>query len=146
MKTLALFFAIGFVLLACKSDKIGPEPVNRTLKYQENISLEDYTMTFAEVEDSRCPANAFCITAGSAYVDLKFTRKEGSGPSQQVKLCLGDCTDLRKKGAAPESADVRLDKTTYRLKLLVVNPYPQGFGLPSEKEEYSLVLKIQTIP
>lgn len=146
MKTLALFFGICFVLIACKSNKIGPEPVDRTIKYQERISLEDYTMTFVEVEDSRCPANAYCITAGSVYVDLEFTSRKGNGTSQKARLCLGDCFDLRKNGVEPDRADVKLDKTNYRFTLLVVNPYPQGLGLPDKKGEYSAVLKIQTIP
>lgn len=147
MKYLAyVLLAVG-VFVSCKSDRVGPKPVDCIVKYQESISLKKYSMTFAELEDSRCPGNVLCFTGGSVQIDLKFSSTKSNLPDKQLRLCQGDCSELRDKGSkTPETGIVDLDGTKYLMTLSEVNPYPATFEAAQQKGKYEIKLKIQTTP
>lgn len=135
------------MIFACKSDRIGSKPVECIVEYRESISLKKYSMTFSEIEDGRCPENANCFTGGSVYTDLKFTSTKSDLPDRQLKLCLGDCFDLRKSGIGkPQVANIVLDGTKYLFTLLEANPYPATSEAAQQKDKYEIKLKIQTTP
>ncbi|GHB70560.1 hypothetical protein [Persicitalea jodogahamensis] len=147
MKYLASLLITVGMLVSCKSDEIGPEPDDYTVKYQKSISIEKYSMTFIGLEDSRCPANVFCFTGGSVQIDLKFTSTKSDLPGKQLRLCQGDCLKLRDNGSkTPETGSVVLDGTTYLMTVLEVNPYPATSEAAKQKEKYEVKLMIQTLP
>lgn len=104
-------------------------------------------MTFAELEDSRCPANVYCFTGGSVQVDLKFSSTKSDLPNKQLRLCRGDCSELRDNGSkTPETGTVVLNGTNYLLTFLEANPYPATSEAAQQKGKYEIKLKIQTTP
>jgi hypothetical protein len=63
------------------------------LKENESIVLQGnnngLTITLQSVNDSRCPINALCISAGNARVKLRMS--DNSGAETFAELCLGVC-------------------------------------------------------
>ena len=74
------------------------------------------------INDSRCPANAFCVVAGQATVRAQL--QAGADSSRTVNLCLGGCYGAEYRFKLRDSAAVTLKGQDYWLHLLAVNPYP----------------------
>ena len=148
MKNFTLLLGIGFMLFSCKSDKVGPKPTEKVLKYQKSITLPNGKLSFIGVSEGRCPweANVSCISGGSVIVDLELRATQASTSSKQVKMCLGDCA-YDKSSKYNDTLRVGLGNITYSLTLLEVNPYPTKPEHLHEKdrEKYSIKLKIQTV-
>ncbi len=75
------------------------------------------TVRVESINDSRCPANAFCIVAGQVTVKVLLSQ---SSNSQSVSLVLG-------VGQQSNTAQVTLGGNTYKVTLQKVLPYP-GLG------------------
>ncbi|WP_373515313.1 hypothetical protein [Persicitalea sp.] len=147
MKYATIFLGIGLALLSCKSDSLEAKLSDKTLKYQDVLNLTGGSLTFADIEDSRCPEDVQCIRAGEAIVTLQTRGAPTVNESQIVKMCLGDCIGLYPKGRFREAdtANISLDGTKYRLILTEVNPYPNTTK-PVQKKDYNIKLKVEQNP
>lgn len=144
MKQLAITAAVCLLLFSCKSDSIDVKLSDKTLKYQDVVNLTGGSLTFADIEDSRCPEDVQCIRAGEAIVTLQTRAVPTINETQIVKMCLGDCISLYPKGGFREAdtANISLDGTKYRLILTEVNPYPNTTK-PIQKKDYNIKLKVE---
>jgi hypothetical protein len=87
-------------------------------------------ITFREVrEDSRCPANAVCIWAGDAKIEIVVTRGEGAGESKILSL-------------SPPNNEGRLGDLFVRFVGLA--PYPGTFD-PNTPRPYVAELVIRRL-
>ncbi|MPR34747.1 hypothetical protein [Salmonirosea aquatica] len=137
MKHFTLLLGIGLIFFSCQSDRIGPKPVEKVIKYKESIELPNGELTFAGVEDGRCPQELLCIWGGSVVIDLGL---RSAKYEKTLKLILGQGSELQK-------AQVSLDGTTYLIEFIeVVSPTYRSSENPVPKEKYIVKLKIQTIP
>jgi hypothetical protein len=88
-------------------------------------------LTFVEiVTDSRCPADAICVTSG--FVQALFEIEQGT-ETRQVTLTLGDMTD----------ADINsVEVAEWTVTLLEVNPYPLA-SQPVDLADYTVTIDLQ---
>ncbi len=147
MKYANLLLGISFALISCKSDSLVAKISDKTIKYKDVVTLAGGTLTFADVEDSRCPEDVQCIRAGEAIVTLQTSSVSTINESQIIKMCLGDCIMLYPKGGFREADTARfsLDGNKYRLILTEVNPYPNTTK-PVKKMDYNIKLKVEPNP
>lgn len=147
MNYTTLLLGASLLLISCKSDSITVQAVEKTIRYHEKVSItpeNPATLTFAEVEDSRCPENVQCVWAGNAIVDLQLRSEQANQEAQAVKMCLGDCNSLYPKTGFREAdtAQVSVAGTQYTLILTNASPYPNSTKTV-KKEDYTIKLKIQ---
>ncbi|NIJ51793.1 hypothetical protein [Dyadobacter arcticus] len=140
MKKYLLFGLVAVGALCCKNS--GVDKKEEGIKYKETVVLNDVpkaSLTFFEVEDSRCPEGGQCIWAGAATVDLLLSgvTVEG-GLNEHVKMCIGAC----KKNFEPDTLIKKFAGEEYRLILQEVKPYPK-LSEPKTKEDYTILLKIE---
>jgi hypothetical protein len=105
----------------------GPSAVNTefTLAPGHSQSVAGTTLTFVGVtSDSRCPANAICVTAGDATVRVDLSRR-GTSSSQE----------LHTASKQPVTAN---DLT---IELVEVAPYPFSFS-PIDPAAYRVTLRV----
>ncbi len=147
MKQLAITATVCLLLFSCKSDSIDAKLSDKILKYQDVVNLTGGSLTFADIEDSRCPEDVQCVRAGEAIVTLQTRAAPTINETQIVKMCLGDCISLYPKGGFREAdtANISLDGTKYRLILTEVNPYPHTTK-PVQKKDYNIKLKVEQNP
>ncbi len=147
MKQLAITAAACMLLFSCQSDSIDGKLSDKTLKYQEVLDLTGGSLTFSDIEDSRCPEDVQCVRAGEAIVTLQTRSAPTTNEPQIVKMCLGDCMTLYPKGGFREAdtANINLEGTKYRLILTEVNPYPNTTK-PVEKKDYNIKLDVEQNP
>jgi len=90
------------------------------------------TISFVEVDESRCPEGVDCIQAGYAIVTLEITSDTGTESIQMgvYGLCGDDCSerDISPKG--------------YDIQLISVDPYPNIYET-IEDADYSLTLIVE---
>lgn len=138
MKHLIVFLGISWVIYSCKSDGIGPKPVEKVISYKESIELPNGKLTFAGVEDGRCPLELVCIWGGSVVIDLVF---RSAKHEKTLKIILGQGSELQK------ARGVSLNGTEYSIEFIeVVSPTYRSTENPVPKEKYTIKLKIQTVP
>ena len=145
MKYTTLLLGISVVLFSCSNNAVNKQQVEHVIHYQETVALpKGGTLTFAEVEDSRCPENVQCVWAGNATVDVQLRSGEANQEAQSVKMCVGDCSPLYPKSGFREAdtVQVSVQGTPHTLILTQVNPYPNTTK-PTKKEDYTIKLKIQ---
>ena len=144
MKYAVILLGISIALFSCKSDSIDAKLSDKTLKYQETLDLTGGSLTFADIEDSRCPEDVQCVRAGEAIVTLQTRAMPTINETQIVKMCLGDCLGLYPKGGFREAdtANISLDGNKYRLILTEVNPYPNTTK-SVQKTDYNIKLKVE---
>ncbi len=130
---LALSLASMLLLGWCQKDDLGVNPHTTQLpdtvelKPGQSVHLPDqgYRITFLSVPaDSRCPAEARCVWAGDAAIQLKISGSEAR-----------DCTlhtTLNPKSIALERVDIALMK---------VAPYP-SLSSPINPWEYRVRLAL----
>lgn len=90
------------------------------------------------LQDSRCPVNVDCITAGNAKVVLRASNSQGT--EENIQLCLGDC-----QTGAPHETDAvttKVGDVEYRFTLKAVEPYP---GLEHEGQVQKARLVVEKI-
>ena len=152
MKNVVLLFGIGFMVFACKSDKIDLKPNEKLIEYNKSINLLNGKLTFSTIQDSRCPSDPsiFCFSGGAATVGLKYISSQGPGQDKSVQLCLGECgrEKANPETGKPEVAKVNLDGINYFIELIEVNPYPVTVQdlLAENKKKYIIKLNIQNTP
>lgn len=147
MKLIPLIFGFCLALFSCKTDAPTAKLGDQTLKYLEVLTLPAGSLTFAGIEDSRCPEDVQCVRAGEAIVTLQTRAGSKISEIQTIKMCLGDCFALNPKTGFREAdtACIELDGTKYRLTLTEVNPYPNTTKAV-EKKEYEIKLKVEQNP
>ena len=137
MKNPILFFlmALGFVTLFTNCQTDEPLPSEGMLdeafyldhQFQVQVT-NDLTVTFEEVtEDSRCPCNADCFSAGQIGVKIKM-QTNGVALSKLFTL---DGFD------GPQAGVFETDFEGYHIKLVDVLPYPCN-GEPNSNDAYSI--------
>lgn len=128
-KILISLSVAAIILAACTP--AGALPLgDKVLAVGESVSGEGVTVTFVHVlQDSRCPADAICVTSGNVQVLVEI----GQGTeSIQHTLTLGD---MRDGDTSSFTAD------GYTFTLTEVNPYPLASD-PSDFADYSITLNI----
>jgi len=97
-------------------------------------------ITFTDLQDSRCPADAMCIRQGAAVTTFRVTTP-GNGETQIVRLFIGDYmpNDPRnKRNLTADTVTVSAgENTPYQLILKQVAPYP---GTGQETPQATLTL------
>jgi hypothetical protein len=128
--------AAPLVLLAvaaCAENPAGTSvPTGRAfqLRVGESVAVEgaDLGVRFERVaSDSRCPANAVCVTLGDAAVVFTITR--GGSPAQSLTL-----------HTEPEE-DRRATVGDWTLSLTRLDPYPHA-GSRISPSEYQAMLRV----
>lgn len=129
-----LFTLVLLALVACQPAANGVfEAGHMTLRPGQ--SLDDMqsgsVLKFVEiVQDSRCPADAICVTSG--FVQVLLETKQGEITRQEI-LTLGDMAD----------GDVNsIGVGEFTVTLVEVNPYPLASALV-DFSEYTITLDLQ---
>ena len=125
--TLSVLSLFAFLsLFSCKKDDTAPNTF--IIKFGETVAVDkNMSITFEKLEeDSRCPCNADCITAGRAVVRLK-----GSVPGSSY-----DCPF--------EINSTKLYKG-YETELLEVLPLPCDIDLPIPAEDYKVKVVVRKV-
>ena len=118
------------VLVAC-NETTGP-----TVSIDQQFTLEPgqvATVTNTQLRvgfdgvdgDSRCPANALCITGGDARVKIHVV--DGSGRDSAYELHTGDMKPVTHQAMT--------------ISLMELTPYPFS-TMPIEKDDYRATLKV----
>jgi hypothetical protein len=130
MRRLAL--CVGFVAMtACGSDgPTAPTPINQnvTLAAGQAAAIEGASLSlrFQNVTgDSRCPADAICITGGDAEVHIAVTPAAGAG--RDYTLHTGDMRPVKHE-----------DLT---IALVELTPYPFS-ARPIQPSDYRATLRV----
>lgn len=152
MKSNLLMIGIGIGLLSCGTASVSTQTVERTIRYQETANLtaaSGGTITFSDIEDSRCPEGAQCIWAGNATIGFELKPPTPTpAETQRLTMCLGDCSTLYPQSGFREtdSLEATVAGIKYQLTLQEVNPYPSVNKPIAGKEVYSVKIKIEEIP
>ncbi len=105
---------------ACKKQNGEGASGTYNLKLNETTTIptggSEGTITVTGINDTRCPANAICITLGSAIVNVKINDKDGE---KTLTLNLNDSTRPENDAIITTINDVR-----YFIKVTAVNPFP----------------------
>jgi hypothetical protein len=121
--SIIMLMIIGFV--SC--EKTGEKEVSYILN--ERIILETGETAFLndnnvslylrlnKIKDSRCPVQANCISAGSAFTEITLSNRNNNKIT--VSIGIGEISDFK-----AGNLDVKLDEHTYRITLEEVLPYP----------------------
>lgn len=136
---------ISFILLACLACNSNDED---TPKAQEPITSVSYrkltsvivsevplSVTVLEINDSRCPINADCISAGMATV--KFNISDGTNSTDTSVQLINDEKDKRIQS-------FKLGSQSYSIKIHEVSPYPE-IPKTTNLEDYKVSLTIEKI-
>ena len=141
MRKLYYIFLAGFLLGACQKSSVDKKEEG-LIHYKETVSINDVppaSLTFFEVEDSRCPEGANCIIAGFVQVDLALNGVTTDGRiTNHLKMCIG-CGEVMY-----DTLDYNFAGQGYRFILKSVTPYPK-IDLPNKKTDYSISLDIKKI-
>lgn len=120
-------FALLLLITAitCKKDKITDLSRNFEVEQSKTYNFEQdghilASVTLTAVEDSRCPINALCATAGIGKVTLKIKDLSIKG-EKTITLYIGEGVPKEKK----DLQQVNLNGTDYVIQLKNINPYPQ---------------------
>lgn len=122
--SLGILCLAGILFTSCDKDNPvfeGPFEV----KVNETINLPDNNtglqLQVLSINDSRCPANAFCVTSGNAVVKIKMA--DNSGAFEERDLCIGLCgTKLNRQ----DTIIVKINNKRYSVILENVYPYPEA--------------------
>ena len=120
MKKLLVFSAILVLLASC--NKLDGET---TIKPGETISNKDVSLKFVDYEDSRCPIETNCISAGhcSAWMEL-------SDGETTLPFAMGD-------GESPYGTE--FTGLNYKIRFVDLLPHPED-GKTITTDDYKLHL------
>lgn len=132
MKTLLASFVLiaSSGLLACKKDDASKtataigQPFDLDDKQTTTLPTSTgslLSVRISQINDSRCPSNAYCITAGYATVDVELTDATATPQLARIGLRVAVPPNY-----ARDSVSVTLNQQKYWLRLLDVKPYPGG--------------------
>lgn len=135
---IALVCLTGLLISSCEKDSIEFDSPFE-LKENESIVLQGnnngLSITLQSVNDSRCPINALCISAGNARVKLRMS--DNSGAESFAELCIGFCGTSNN---TEDSATIRLNNISYTVVLKEVNPFPE-LGKKQDKKALLIIRK-----
>jgi len=128
----------GLLISSCEKDSIEFDSPFE-LKENESIVLQGNNnglkITLQEVNDSRCPVNALCISAGNARVKLRLS--DNSGAEKLAELCLGFCDNMNN---TEDNVIIRLNDISYTVVLKEVSPFPE-LGKKQDKKALLIIKK-----
>lgn len=132
-----IFCLTGLLISSCEKDSIQFDSpfeleLNQSIILPGNNGL---SLTLQSVEDSRCPINASCITAGNVRIKVRLS--DNSERESFAELCLGLCDT---KNNTEDSTVIRLNNISYILVLKDVNPFPE-LGKNQHKKALLLIRK-----
>lgn len=139
----AAIFVLLLSLLSCSKDSMnGIGEAYFVIPFELRIGKpviftkdsKELTISMISVNDSRCPVNANCITAGNAIVKLRLS--DNSGTEILTELCSGQCENL-----GSDTKQITLSNTNYSITMKKVEPYPK-INDPQEKKVLFSVSKI----
>jgi hypothetical protein len=135
MKSIILFLSVFVLLLAACAPAVQGVFEAGRVELRQGQSLDDMqsgsVLTFVEiVTDSRCPADAICVTSG--FVQVRLLIEQG-GQTRDVVLTLGDMT-------AADTDTVEVGGFT--ITLVDVQPYPLASN-PVDYADYTITLDLQ---
>lgn len=136
MKSKIVFLTLlALALAACQPATPGGVFEAGQVTLRPGQSLDDVqsgsVLTFVEIlNDSRCPADAICVTSGFVQVLLRI---EQGDLTREAVLTLGDVT-------AGDTDTVAVGEFT--VTLVEVQPYPLASN-PVDYSEYSITLDLQ---
>ncbi|MCC9138434.1 hypothetical protein ACFSKU_12695 [Pontibacter silvestris] len=93
-------------------------------------------VTLEQLFDSRCPANAACVTYGNAAVVLSASNSQGA--NKAIELCIGKCDTEPIRDT--HTVTTLVGETSYRFTLKEVVPFP-GLEKDGEKKVAKLVVE-----
>jgi len=151
MKNIILLTAALLLLGKCRPKEI-PQAVmqmpdkaiqislNQTVPLMGKNKTKVGEITFTDLNDSRCPADAMCIRQGAAITTFRVTTP-GNGETQMVRMFIGDYMPNDPRNKTNLTADTVTisagDNTPYQLILKQVTPYP---GTGPETPQATLTL------
>ena len=107
------------------------------LKQQEvketTESGKTVVMAITEINDSRCPINADCVTAGFAKIKIKFTDEI---KEQTIEICKGGCY----VNALQAKDIISLNGNNYEVVLEEITPYPTLDKIKQETQVAKIVI------
>ena len=101
------------------------------------------TVQLEQVQDSRCPSDVICVTAGSA--EATFTLTNPNGGSKTLTLCLGECrsgTGTAGGYKLTDEAEVTLGQEQFVVLLKDITPFPTTSRQDPEGKSKKAVLVI----
>lgn len=127
---LSSMLALTILASACTPQLVLLEPGTLVLAPNQSASDGEVIVTFVEVvNDSRCPADATCMTSG--FVQILLRVSDGSG-THDYTLTLGDMAE----------GDVNsIIANGYSIVLVDVQPYPLA-SQPTSPGDYRITLSV----
>lgn len=119
--------------------KFGQEVL---LQHHEQVTLfggevpRRLIVSLENIQDSRCPANANCVTAGNATIVLRASNSQGV--NENIQLCIGACSSEPMRDTHTVTAQV--GELNYQFTLKEVKPYP-GLEKEGEEQKARLIVK-----
>ncbi len=127
-----IFFLVGVLvsMLACQKNEDATIPqapietvsigaARETAVATNNTELK---VTLLTVNDSRCPVNANCISAGTALLKFAVSDQES-----KIEVVMNFSSALE----TANQVDFKLNGTSYRMSVTEVLPYPDTSKSPS---------------
>lgn len=140
MKNIYYLLLAGLSFAACQKSSVDKKDED-LIRYKETVSLNDVpraTLTFFEVEDSRCPEGVQCIWAGEASIDLALEGVSTEGKvTRHVKMCFGTCSNFQ-----ADTLDQEFAGEKYQFILKSVTPLLKA-DVQVNKTDYAISLNIQ---
>ncbi|SDL94595.1 hypothetical protein SAMN05421813_10416 [Daejeonella rubra] len=137
---LAATFVLFLSMLSCSKDSMNGSGVayfdiifelsiGRTVIFAKDS--KELTISMISVNDSRCPINANCVTAGNAIVKLRLS--DNSGSEVFTELCLGQC-----ENSGSDTKQITLSNISYSITIRKVEPYPKINDTQEKKVLFSV--------
>jgi hypothetical protein len=129
MKNLIFFFIVLSIFVFGCEKKSETKTTNYDFEINTSKSIGASTLVLKSINDSRCPINADCISAGGATAHFKLT---GNNIDQEIILCKGEC------GTLESVTNIKINGIDYSLKLIDITPYPQ-----LQKSDHTQTVKVE---
>jgi hypothetical protein len=140
MKKIYYLLLVCFAFTACQKSSVDKKQED-VIRYKETVQISDVpraTLTFFEVEDSRCPEGVQCIWAGEASIDLALEGVSTEGKmTRHVKMCFGTCSNFQ-----ADTLDQEFAGEKYQFILKSVTPTPKA-DTQVNKLDYAISLSIK---
>lgn len=107
----------SFISSSAKTSKFNtPFEINLSEKVLLPKDKKELTVSLEKINDSRCPVNVQCMTAGNATAEIKLINSQGSEVT--TKLVLGRSENEFKTS---DTASVTLGEASYSVILSEIN-------------------------
>jgi hypothetical protein len=140
MEKIYSLLLVCFSIAACQKSTVDKKEED-VIRYKETVQISDVpraTLTFFEVEDSRCPEGVQCIWAGQASVDLALEGVSTEGKTtRHVKMCFGTCSNFQ-----ADTLDQEFAGGKYQFILKSVTPLLKA-DVQVNKPDYTISLSIK---